>query len=545
VDRKVLEARLAQRFQSFSLPEAFTSVFSKPADEKVWSKLKLLGEIIVDAADGVVVACVQEEEELQNLRDAASEGLSPVLARAVMLGGTLLQAGGRVLTNLAHGTVPLTVRLQPVNWKFVPLSAFGQALRAGAQGAKPLEVRALAEAWREPGERQVRRLSAQATFTKLLVDLGQVLFLHQCHTWSIAGKAWVDEAKIQGAARYYLKGQHVGEKPIFDSICAYCGELLYGVLGDAISNKTSGRPVDIDREECAADGQPPFLLRWPPELFAVEVPDVFEYDEASNKLSVRTHHHERPPWKRAAHHLHSDEKAAWLYCDICQRRLAGGAGEGGAGFVPFRDSESLKRTRGLQPPPPPDGGPHKLAAPSGATAELKRKWAQAKAKASKANKQRGTKLNLANLVPEPDPDYWQTAPDAPFAELQTEDARGHLACCNLISSMKKHQDEKGRTAYASSAAETVFFRRNPEQLATTLAFMLGRDEGQMAKIKQSEIEPLRKCLVWLRERNPHVKHYFTTFEKFQDSIAGYRSEVHKCQTNVSHNTWKRVAVKLI
>ena len=86
--------------------------------------------------------------------------------------------------------------------------------------------------------------------------------------------------------------------------------------------------------------------------------------------------------------------------------------------------------------------------------------------------------------------------------------------------MKKHQDEKGRAAYASSAAETMFFRRQPQQLASTLAFMLGRDEGRMFKIRESEVEPLRECLGWLRENNPHVKHYLTNFEKFKDSNNG-------------------------
>ena len=74
---------------------------------------------------------------------------------------------------------------------------------------------------------------------------------------------------------------------------------------------------------------------------------------------------------------------------------------------------------------------------------------------------------------------------------------------------------QGRAAYASSAAETVFFRRAPQQLASTLAFMLGRDEGKMWKIRESEVEPLKECLLWLRNNNPHVKTYYTAFEKFQ------------------------------
>ena len=158
--------------------------------------------------------------------------------------------------------------------------------------------------------------------------------------------------------------------------------------------------------------------------------------------------------------------------------------------------------------------------PSGVSAELLSRWAHAKAQAARANRQRGTKLSFTNLVPQPRPQYWQSAPEAPFADLKTEDARGRLSCCNLTSSMKQHQDEKGRAAYASSAAETVFFRRQPQQLATTLAFMLGRDEGRMLRIREAEIKPLCECLIWLREHNPHVKHYLTNFEKFKDSSAG-------------------------
>ena len=520
VDRKVLEARLAERYQSFALPDAFTSLFRKPADETDWLKLETLRRIVVDAADGVIEVHTEDAEELQQLRDAASEGLEPVLESSIVVGGAALPVGCRLLTNLAHAEVPLSVRLQLVAWKIIPLSAFGQTLRAGAQGARPLTVRALAERWQEP-EEGAQRLSAQAAFTKLLVDLGQVLWQRQCHAWGMAGKAWVDAAKIKGAVRYYLKGQHVGEKPIFDSICAYCGALLFGTLGDGIGNKTCGRPMDIHEEECAADGQPPFLLRWTPSFFAGEAPDVFEWHPASNKLSLRARHHERPPWRRGAHHLHKDEEAVWLYCDTCEHRLFMTSNDDEVVVVPFRDSASLANIRGLGQQTPRGDIPT-AESPSGATAQMQRRWKQAKAKAARANRQRGSDLRFGNLVPQPQPQYWQDTPEAPFADLKTEDARGRLSCCNLISSMKKHQDEKGRAAYASAAAETVFFRRQPQQLAITLAFMLGRDQGRLLSIKSSEVEPLRECLMWLRDRNPHVKYYLTTFEKFQDSSIGWQ-----------------------
>ena len=56
--------------------------------------------------------------------------------------------------------------------------------------------------------------------------------------------------------------------------------------------------------------------------------------------------------------------------------------------------------------------------------------------------------------------------------------------------------------------------------------MLGRDEGRVFKIRESEVEPLRECLSWLREHNPHVKHYLTNFEKFKDSIAGCKLQIY-------------------
>ena len=515
VDPKVLEARVAQRYQSFALPEAFTSVFRKPADETDWSKLEQFRQIVVDAADGIVEVRALDAAELQDLRETTSGGLEPILRSSVVLGGAFFPAGCRLLTDVAHAASPLTVRLQLMDWKVVPLGAFGQTLHAGALGARPFTVRALAERWREPGERVSQRLTAHAAFTKLLLELGQVLWQGQCHAWSLAGKAWVDEAKIKGALRYYLKGQHVGEKAVFDSICARCGSLLYGTLGEAVSNKKCGRPVDVQEQECSADGQPPFLLRWSPDFFAKALPDVFAWDNASNKLSVRTCHRERPPWKRGAHHAHKDDKETWLYCDVCHKKAFSRSDAEGVGFVPFRDSESLGTTRGLHPQT--QGGEVPAAeTPCGVSVELRRKWARARSQAARANVQRGSRLSFANLVPQPQPLYWQNAPEAPFEDVKTEDARGHLSCCNLISSMKQHQDEKGRAAYASSAAETVFYRRQPQQLASTLAFMFGRDGGQFYKIRESEVEPLRECLLWLREHNPHVKHYLTKFEKFQE-----------------------------
>ena len=80
-------------------------------------------------------------------------------------------------------------------------------------------------------------------------------------------------------AKWFMRGQAVGAKPIFDGICAQCGNLLSGIAGhnSALSNKMTGPPIDRDGNPLLdddgapkADGQPPFLLRFSPALFAKE-----------------------------------------------------------------------------------------------------------------------------------------------------------------------------------------------------------------------------------------------------------------------------------
>ena len=84
---------------------------------------------------------------------------------------------------------------------------------------------------------------------------------------------------------------------------------------------------------------------------------------------------------------------------------------------------------------------------------LLKKWESERERLARST--RGAR-GSGNLVPCPQPEYWQNAPEAPFHELKSEASRGHLACCNLKSSMLEHQDERGRAAYACSAGETHF-----------------------------------------------------------------------------------------
>ena len=72
----------------------------------------------------------------------------------------------------------------------------------------------------------------------------------------------------------------------------------------------------------------------------------------------------------------------------------------------------------------------------------------------------------------------------------------------------------GKPVYAAMQGDAEFRRRNPQHLAQTLAFMLGRDDCHFVKFQAREEGPLRECLLWLRKNNPHLKVMYTTVERF-------------------------------
>ena len=80
--------------------------------------------------------------------------------------------------------------------------------------------------------------------------------------------------------------------------------------------------------------------------------------------------------------------------------------------------------------------------------------------------------------------------------------------------MLQHQDERGRAAYACAAGETNFWRRHPDKVANTLAFMLGQESAEFERLRGSEVEPLRECLLYLRAQNPLLRVYLTNAERF-------------------------------
>ena len=301
--------------------------------------------------------------------------------------------------------------------------------------------------------------------------------------WSSANKGWTTKKKILGATHWYIAGQKVGQRPIYDSVCAFCGSLLFGSLNSTeLGNKRSGKPVTVDEKVTKATRtaslkmQPPFLLRWSSRFLAERLPDVFEWQSKEKRLVLRESHRERPPWMRKHHSKDKNEDEVWLYCDCCHPHLFDP--QSSQPHVPFRDEHSSAFM--TQAPPTATG--------KAASTELEKRDAQAWArKRNDHARSSGGRFSLVNLVPTAQPTRWQHVPYVPFDQLKSQTAVSRLSLCKLDNCMEPSGMQGGRTVYASQRGDTNFWRRNPQQVSGTLAFMLTRDECAEFEIRAEEV----------------------------------------------------------
>ena len=105
--------------------------------------------MVVDMADGILEETVKGEDELQNLREAVSETEGGLLRENVQVGTILFMKGSRLVTDLSNVAVPIRIQVQRQQWVQMPLSAFGEALRAAMLIGAPLRVKQVAEKWRQ------------------------------------------------------------------------------------------------------------------------------------------------------------------------------------------------------------------------------------------------------------------------------------------------------------------------------------------------------------------------------------------------------------
>ena len=100
---------------------------------------------------------------------------------------------------------------------------------------------------------------------------------------------------------------------------------------------------------------------------------------------------------------------------------------------------------------------------------------------------KGGQFQFRNLVPKCDVQLWQHAPHVPFDKLQSHTSKQRLSICKLDHSVKDAGVREGRPMYASHRGDTNLWKRNPEQVSGTLAFLLAKDEGRELNLRSAEV----------------------------------------------------------
>ena len=396
---------------------------------------------------------------------------------------------------------------------------------------------------------------------RLLLSLWDALFLNQAQKWTNAGddNLTADEALELG--RWFLRGQTVGIKPIFEGICAMCGALLHGTVGQnsALSNRRVGAPIDRDgalvvdgHGQPDVEAQPPFLYRFSPSVFADEAPEVFQYDPETNALSLRDGVPE--PWIHV-----SRAGKQWQYCNDCETCWLSTTRNRTRKHIPFRDKASQHWMRPVARNERTGAEPATGLASSSSRASLAEPEAEddleepqlrledepvdenidevpvdipelterrrptleeyaAKWDALKEFYSRPVPGSFSrnNLVPRPNPQLWQDCPYVPFAKLKSSDAQARLSVCRPHSSLEEASCCNGVPRYAHITGDVRYWRRAPLQLSSTMGFVLNEQSGHFMRLIPDETDALHEILTWGRQHgNNRILSFFgTAFENF-------------------------------
>ena len=326
--------------QRLTLPKDVKSILQIPRDEENLHKLEELRKVILREIEGEEYFFVDNQGQAESIADAVVKCPRETFVDEVGV-ACCLPSGSRVLLDGEFSSKAevaaavrqirndwITVLMRPYETPRSPLvDEFGKNLRDKT-------IADLEAEWTRP-----------QIMDRLLLCLFDALWLKQSDRWSKAGVANLNVDETPELAKWFLHGMNVGAKPIFDGICSMCGALLYGEINQrsANHNKTAGPPLDRDGSVLLhpdgsprTDAQPPFLLRYSPQVFAKEAPAVFTHDPETNRLSLVEGMH--PPWLRREH-ARSNKFEPWLYCVDCHDRYLNN-GKRQRSHIPYRDKAS-------------------------------------------------------------------------------------------------------------------------------------------------------------------------------------------------------------
>lgn len=333
------------------------AILRVPADEDNWDRLRELRDEIVQIAQGIRTSTLDTAEEIADLATAIGNGHDPIHSipfNSVGDGVLWIPAGSLLLLDKdLFSYIKCTVHHEK---RRAYLSEHIRKLQPGTEIkvlTRPLYHRKLAP----PADYFLKYLAntelslaacgkrakpqpaegTQAVLDHMLLTLWDALFLDDCIRWTKQKVTNLTVGYTLVLTKYFLMGLEVGKEPLFTGLCAMCANLLYGsASGHGISNCKAGHPIDKDGVALHTDSgcpdieaQPPCFLRFSPQLFAKEVPYVFEHDSATNRLRLKNIDGGYP-W-------FAEKPGHWLYCVDCYDRYISRSERS---HVPFRDKAS-------------------------------------------------------------------------------------------------------------------------------------------------------------------------------------------------------------
>ena len=280
VFRKAVNCYRKRLCVRIELPDSVKQVMRGPDDEDDWSRLELLRRS--------VARCILGERTIELTADSAADIASAMERQRPRTVKKFPDEIGPGCSYFPEGSRVLVSAQGPPRKSFAEnRAALAAAVRKLVGRSVPVHTRPLdtirspplddfsAMVLRDPKQYTFQRMAREQRLTKeealdkLLLALWDALFLDQCIGWSEQKVANLPHEQAPELGKWFMKGQAVGERPIFDGMCAMCGTLLYGepnLNTSACSNKRFGPPVDRDGNklgcnDCAQGKQPPCLLR--------------------------------------------------------------------------------------------------------------------------------------------------------------------------------------------------------------------------------------------------------------------------------------------
>jgi len=573
----VAQGRRKKLNQSVELPDAVKGILRRPEDELSMHKLEKLRSAIGRIVEGERQMSLGTVHEIEQIAQAVEASRSEVFGDEV--GEDLELSSGKLLIGMRLQLDDLSESRSVRKRRRTVAKGLRELKENDALQVLARPLRTVRQPPLDPFAQDLLRsdhikdvakklaLSKEKLLDKMLLVLFDALFLAQSEEWTQRKVANAPADETYELARWWALGQNVGKNAIFDGMCSMCGALLYGVQNksSALSNKCSGPPCNRDgtavtRQDGAPDteAQPPFLLRYSPQLFAKEAPEMFSYDAATNRLCIQPGMPE--PWIRPSHpNIPKDDPNTWLYCTECRQRWFRKVGEKQQSHVPFRDKASqnwLKQTyrRGteketvdvpaheLEEEPPsllPSDSESKATDDEEMPGDEEEEWTpemptdaparpsveeyQAMWDSRKAWHARAVRgpFSRDNLVPCPEPQLWQDCPYVPFDELKSTEAQSRLSVCRPHSNLEPASCAKGPPRYAHNTGGVLFRRWAPLQISNMMGLILNKTSGKAAGITPAEQDKVHECLTWGRQpgNNKVLTFFGTVFESFYRSCS--------------------------